>query len=469
MLAAADAVLVASGTAHARGSPLQAPDGRGLQGRADHRDDDAADGNDPLRGLPNILAGEFIVPELLQEERRRSASRPRSNVNIVDSHHRDELEERFTTMHRLLRAGHRRPRGRGHRRTRASLTHRSSSPCPPTSHVTARCRCASILRPRGCAASTRPDEVAGRAGLRGRGDPRSRAADPRAARLEGPCSRRPRASCRSDSRESAVVVRRLGVGRRDRHHQHPAGEPARDASRGRGTRHRSRTRADRRQPVAATDDHVRCHRAGRQQGRGDLGRFDPREDVARCGHARLARRTSAIRLRPARGLRDAATPRIAGVARCLPDPSPDLRTRARGHRGTSGRVVDPACIDGAERDEPVRDHRRKRLGRRVAPLPGPFREAHLVARQPVLQDFATGRSNRVASVAMRASSARRPSSLRRLSGLRHAPEADRRRRRRARASRRRRPDRPGRCRRIFVLDDALFRDAEHRSLTDCRC
>jgi lipid-A-disaccharide synthase len=57
----------------------------------------------PYIGLPNILAGEFIVPELLQEE-----ATPQKLAQAVlqvyrDLNRRHELENRFTAIHRGLR------------------------------------------------------------------------------------------------------------------------------------------------------------------------------------------------------------------------------------------------------------------------------------------------------------------------------------------------------------------------------
>jgi lipid-A-disaccharide synthase len=57
----------------------------------------------PYIGLPNILAGEFIVPELLQEE-----ATPQKLAQAVlqvyrDLNRRHELENRFTAIHRDLR------------------------------------------------------------------------------------------------------------------------------------------------------------------------------------------------------------------------------------------------------------------------------------------------------------------------------------------------------------------------------
>ncbi len=57
----------------------------------------------PYIGLPNILAGEFIVPELLQED----ATPEKLAVELLngyrDEHRRNELKERFATIHRSLR------------------------------------------------------------------------------------------------------------------------------------------------------------------------------------------------------------------------------------------------------------------------------------------------------------------------------------------------------------------------------
>jgi lipid-A-disaccharide synthase len=59
----------------------------------------------PYVGLPNILAGEFIVPEFLQEEATPENLAQALGNLIVDKNVRVRLEEKFLTIHRTLRQG----------------------------------------------------------------------------------------------------------------------------------------------------------------------------------------------------------------------------------------------------------------------------------------------------------------------------------------------------------------------------
>lgn len=59
----------------------------------------------PYVGLPNILAGEFVVPELLQDD-ATPENLAQAVVNLInDKVVRDRLETRFLAMHRQLKQG----------------------------------------------------------------------------------------------------------------------------------------------------------------------------------------------------------------------------------------------------------------------------------------------------------------------------------------------------------------------------
>ncbi|HVQ25365.1 MAG TPA: lipid-A-disaccharide synthase, partial [Planctomycetota bacterium] len=60
----------------------------------------------PYVGLPNILAGEFIVPELLQSD-ATPANLAQALGNVLDSKEaRERLRERFAQLHEGLACGH---------------------------------------------------------------------------------------------------------------------------------------------------------------------------------------------------------------------------------------------------------------------------------------------------------------------------------------------------------------------------
>jgi lipid-A-disaccharide synthase len=60
----------------------------------------------PYVGLPNVLAGEFIVPELLQED-ATPANLAQALGNWLDSKvARERVRERFAALHRSLACGH---------------------------------------------------------------------------------------------------------------------------------------------------------------------------------------------------------------------------------------------------------------------------------------------------------------------------------------------------------------------------
>jgi lipid-A-disaccharide synthase len=60
----------------------------------------------PYFGLPNILAGEFIVPELLQDD-ATPANLAQALGNLLDSAEaRRRIRDRFARLHESLAAGH---------------------------------------------------------------------------------------------------------------------------------------------------------------------------------------------------------------------------------------------------------------------------------------------------------------------------------------------------------------------------
>ncbi len=102
-MTAADAVLVASGTATLEAALLKRPMvisyrmprlSAWIIRRKAHL---------PYAGLPNILAGEFIVPELLQEDATAENLAQALCNQLQDKEVRKRLENRFLEMHRSLR------------------------------------------------------------------------------------------------------------------------------------------------------------------------------------------------------------------------------------------------------------------------------------------------------------------------------------------------------------------------------
>ena len=75
---------------------------------------------------------------------------------------------------------------------------------------------------------------------------------------------------------------------------------------------------------------IRAHAGGggRRQGACHLGRLDPRQDRARCGAGGAARRISAIRVRPAQGVRHRVAPRAPARTRTVPGAPAFVRARA---------------------------------------------------------------------------------------------------------------------------------------------
>jgi len=102
-MTAADAVLVASGTATLEAALLKRPMvisykmprlSAWIMRRKAHL---------PYAGLPNILAGEFVVPELLQEEATAENLAQALCNQLQDKEVRKRLEARFLEIHRSLR------------------------------------------------------------------------------------------------------------------------------------------------------------------------------------------------------------------------------------------------------------------------------------------------------------------------------------------------------------------------------
>jgi lipid-A-disaccharide synthase len=100
---AADAILVASGTATLEAALLKRPMvisykmpriSAWIMRRKAHL---------PYVGLPNILAGEFVVPEFLQEDATAENLAQALCNQLQDKEVRRRLEERFLEIHRSLR------------------------------------------------------------------------------------------------------------------------------------------------------------------------------------------------------------------------------------------------------------------------------------------------------------------------------------------------------------------------------
>ena len=102
-MTAADAILVASGTATLEAALLKRPMvisykmprlSAWIMRRKAHL---------PYAGLPNILAGEFVVPELLQEDATAENLAQALCNQLQDKEVRKRLEHRFLDIHRSLR------------------------------------------------------------------------------------------------------------------------------------------------------------------------------------------------------------------------------------------------------------------------------------------------------------------------------------------------------------------------------
>ena len=102
-LAAADAVLVASGTATLETALFKRPMVIAYKMAALSAVIMRRMGYLPWVGLPNILARQMLVPEFLQEEATSEALAHALDYQLCDVHNRIRLEERFRTMHESLR------------------------------------------------------------------------------------------------------------------------------------------------------------------------------------------------------------------------------------------------------------------------------------------------------------------------------------------------------------------------------
>jgi len=104
-MTAADAVLVASGTATLEAALLKRPMVISYKMPAISAWIMRRKAHLPYAGLPNILAGEFVVPELLQEEAIAENLAQALCNQLQDKVVRKRLEERFLEIHRSLRQG----------------------------------------------------------------------------------------------------------------------------------------------------------------------------------------------------------------------------------------------------------------------------------------------------------------------------------------------------------------------------
>lgn len=101
-LAAADAVLVASGTATLEVALFKKPMVIGYKMMRASWEVLRHMGYQPWVGLPNILAREFVVPELLQDAASPQALADALWRQLSDAPHRTRLHQRFTEMHQSL-------------------------------------------------------------------------------------------------------------------------------------------------------------------------------------------------------------------------------------------------------------------------------------------------------------------------------------------------------------------------------
>jgi lipid-A-disaccharide synthase len=102
-LEAADAVLVASGTATLEAALYKRPMVIAYRMPAVSAWLMRRRQMIPWVGLPNILAGEFLVPELLQEQATPAALANALQAQLHDTELRTRLEQRFAAMHQELR------------------------------------------------------------------------------------------------------------------------------------------------------------------------------------------------------------------------------------------------------------------------------------------------------------------------------------------------------------------------------
>lgn len=101
-LAAADAVLVASGTASLEVALFKKPMVIAYKMMRASWHVLRHMGYQPWIGLPNILAQEFLVPELLQDAATPQALADALWQQLQDGPHRERLQRRFTEMHHTL-------------------------------------------------------------------------------------------------------------------------------------------------------------------------------------------------------------------------------------------------------------------------------------------------------------------------------------------------------------------------------
>ena len=101
-MAAADAVLVASGTASLEVALHKKPMVIAYKMMAASWHIMRHMGYQPWIGLPNILAREFLVPELLQDAATPQALADAIWTQLQDGSHRQRLEQRFVDMHHSL-------------------------------------------------------------------------------------------------------------------------------------------------------------------------------------------------------------------------------------------------------------------------------------------------------------------------------------------------------------------------------
>jgi lipid-A-disaccharide synthase len=103
VLEAADAVLVASGTATLEAALYKRPMVIAYRMPAFSAWLMRRKGRTPFVGLPNILASEALVPELLQEQATAPAIAAAVRAQLADSAGRARLEQRFAELHEALR------------------------------------------------------------------------------------------------------------------------------------------------------------------------------------------------------------------------------------------------------------------------------------------------------------------------------------------------------------------------------
>jgi lipid-A-disaccharide synthase len=102
-LAACDATLIASGTATLEAALFKRPMVIGYRVQWLNAQIWRAMGYLPWVGLPNILAREFLVPELLQQHCQPAALADAVLAQLDDTAGAARLAARFTEMHQLLR------------------------------------------------------------------------------------------------------------------------------------------------------------------------------------------------------------------------------------------------------------------------------------------------------------------------------------------------------------------------------